>query len=210
MLNPLPVPIEVDLPGPEWTLVTDPEQYGVHDVVLMATRGGLGGDFAPTVTISGGIWPYEATAEDAAGLALADFAEQVGGPVEVRERQVTDEGRSGVAQLLEATTDLDGTPIVLDQIQIVERRDAVALGDGAAGPVSPTGTDVAAGTTPTTPGGDATGEPVDGAGGVAIDSAAPGERRALGLVYRLTALREQMDVVAPELQRLIASVRIDA
>jgi hypothetical protein len=162
MLKPLPIPLEFDLPGPEWVVIPDPAVYDVEEAAFMAMRRGVPGDYVPSIIISGGLWPADASLELTAQDALVVFSREVGSPVEVIEHHVLDGEVPLVGQTLEATTELEGRSVVLDQLQIFEQ----LIPEGPEAP-------------------DAT----------------------IGIVYRLTALREQMETVRPEFMRFFDSVQ---
>jgi hypothetical protein len=167
MTNPLPVPVEFDLPGEQWRVIPDLAEYGLEEAAFAAARTGLGDDYLPMIVISGGWWPAQSTAEDAAARALVAFADEVGGPVEVRHRQEREEGAGGMAQMLEATLTRGEQSVILDQIQIIDR--------------------------------------------MSVEGRAPEEGEEAppwaGFVYRLTALREQVPVVAPEFEAMLRTIR---
>src|SRR3954451_19826007 len=71
----LPVPISFRLPNEHWSRA-DPDALGVTNAAFLAVREGYEGDYAPTLTISGGLRTDEASMDDIGDEAVSVFAQQ--------------------------------------------------------------------------------------------------------------------------------------
>ncbi|WP_121256530.1 hypothetical protein [Nocardioides ferulae] len=115
----LPVPLRLQLPGPEWRAV-DPAAWGVSNAALLAVRGGLDGDYVPTIAVSGD-WRNDGTPIEAiADESLAKLRAEGATDVELIKRRVTGgEHTPSVAQSIGATVVVDGRRFDVRQAQVV-------------------------------------------------------------------------------------------
>src|SRR3954468_23960810 len=81
----LPVPISFRLPNELWS-PADPDALGVTNAAFLAVRDEGEGDYAPTITISGGLRTDAASMDDIGDEAVSVFAQQAA-EVELVTRQ---------------------------------------------------------------------------------------------------------------------------
>jgi hypothetical protein len=114
----LPVPVEFELPGPEWT-PADPTAYGVTNAAFLAVRTPLGDDYVPTLVISGDERFDPATIRDIAEEAVAVLAEQTPHLRILHREQVGADTAPAVTQLVAVGVEIDGRPLDLLQMQVI-------------------------------------------------------------------------------------------
>ena len=117
-MKPLPIPVELELPGPEWT-VQDPDRAGVPTAAFLALRSGYD-DYSPVLTVSGGWREDGASLEQVADESVDVLAAQSGGGVRLLERSEHGTERApALTQLLATTATIDGRELEMRQGQAV-------------------------------------------------------------------------------------------
>lgn len=116
----LPVPVRFALPGDAWEPVR-PEARGVTNAAFLAVRRGLGDDYEPILTISGGWRTDGATLEQIADESLELLRLQGASDVELVKRTVIDsEHAPAITQAIGATVEVDGQVFDVRQAQVVQ------------------------------------------------------------------------------------------
>lgn len=114
----LPVPIAFKLPNDHWRAV-DPESMGVRNAAFLAVRRDHEGDYAPSLTVSGGLRTDDATLDQIADEAVAVFAEQASDVELVTRRDYGSEEAPGVLQVVGGTIAVDGRRYDLRQAHVL-------------------------------------------------------------------------------------------
>lgn len=112
----LPVPVRFALPDPAWQPV-EPTSLGVTNAAFLALRGGLPGDYDPTITISGDWRTDGATLEQIADESLVKLQAQASEVELVKRRQVGSERAPAIMQSLGAVATYAGRTFDLRQVQ---------------------------------------------------------------------------------------------
>jgi hypothetical protein len=119
MSPPLPVPLSFRLPNDHWQ-PADPEALGVVDAAFLAVRREhVGDDYAPTLTVSGGLRTDEATLDDIADEAVAVFAEQAADVELVKRRAYGSPEAPGVLQVVGGTLEMPPRRFDLRQAHVL-------------------------------------------------------------------------------------------
>ncbi|MFC4785672.1 hypothetical protein ACT8ZV_14420 [Nocardioides sp. MAHUQ-72] len=118
MTTTLPVPIEFELPGPEWQPVV-PESLGVENAAFLAVRQVAGEDYRPTITISGDWRDDPATLTDIADESLAKIRVQAEQAELLERRVIESEHAPAVTQRLRAVATTESGTFELQQAQAV-------------------------------------------------------------------------------------------
>ncbi len=103
----LPVPLEFELPGPDWEPVA-PDSLGVENAAFLAVRRNLGAVYSPTLTISGALRPDPATLVDIADEAVALLRAQARDVEVLKRDEIPSDHAPAVTQLSSAVADVDG------------------------------------------------------------------------------------------------------
>lgn len=114
----LPVPIEFELPGPEWEPVP-PESLGVTNASFLAVRRGVDGEYTPTISISGDLRPDDATLDEIAEESLQLLRVQAEDVELVKRSDIGSAEAPAVTQLISATVSLEGRRLALRQAQVL-------------------------------------------------------------------------------------------
>ncbi|CAN5498694.1 hypothetical protein BH09ACT12_BH09ACT12_17970 [soil metagenome] len=114
-----PVPIRFELPSADWQPV-DPAGVGVTNVIFFAARGGVEGDFTPTLSVSGGWRRTVDSLADMGDQTLAKIAAEGATDVElVDRRQVESDTAPMLSQTVGATAVVEGRRFDLRQTQVI-------------------------------------------------------------------------------------------
>lgn len=114
-----PVPISFELPSPAWQVV-DPSDAGVTNVLFFAARGGVEGDFTPTLSVSGGWRPSTDTLTAIGDETLAKLRAEGADEVELVDRKLLESPTApGLTQTLGAIATIDGRRFDLRQTQVI-------------------------------------------------------------------------------------------
>lgn len=120
MTTTLPVPVRFALPDDQWVPVR-PETLEVANAAFLAVRGGLPGDYDPTLTISGDWRTDDATLEQIADESVAKLRLEGATEVEVLKRQVIESDHApAVTQSIGAVIAMNGRTYDLRQAQVVQ------------------------------------------------------------------------------------------
>ena len=114
-----PVPIRFELPSTAWRPL-DPAEVGVTNVLFMAARAGVEGDFTPTISISGGWRPSTDSltriGEESVAKLRAEGAEEV----EVVDRKLIESTTApALTQTLGAIATIKAKRFDLRQSQVI-------------------------------------------------------------------------------------------
>lgn len=114
----LPVPVEFELPGPEWT-PADPATHGVTNAAFLAARTPIGEGYVPTLVVSGDERFDPASIRDIAEEAVAGLAAETPHLRILHREEVGAATAPAVTQLVAAGIEVEGRRFDLVQMQVV-------------------------------------------------------------------------------------------
>ena len=116
-MPPLPVSLNLRLPTPRWA-IADPEVIGLTGAAFAAVRPGPDA-YTPLVTVSGGIRTADTGVDQIAAESVQVLGAQTSDVLVLRRVPSGTDEAPGLAQLLAASLDVDGTPQELRQAQVI-------------------------------------------------------------------------------------------
>jgi hypothetical protein len=120
MTTTLPVPVRFALPDDAWE-PANPDAWGVTNAAFFAVRRGLGDDYLPTLTISGGWREDGATLEQIADESVEKLRLEGATEVELLKRTLIEsEHAPAVTQSIGALVAVDGHVYDVRQAQVVQ------------------------------------------------------------------------------------------
>jgi hypothetical protein len=115
----LPLPLQFELPGPEWRPVA-PESVGVENAAFLAVREPAGPtSYRPTLTISGDWRTDDASIDQIADESVVKVQEEAGNARLIQRTSVGSDEAPAATQLISARATIQGVDYDLRQVQAV-------------------------------------------------------------------------------------------
>ena len=114
----LPIPVQFELPGPDWARV-DPADPGIENAAFVAARTPVTPGYTPTLVISGDERYDDATLRDIAEEAAALLTRETPHLKLLHREEVGSEKAPAITQLIGAGIEVDGARLDLVQLQVL-------------------------------------------------------------------------------------------
>jgi hypothetical protein len=114
----LPLPVQFELPGPEWS-PTDPAAYGIENAAFVAARTPVSPGYAPTLVISGDNRYDEASLREIAEESAALLGVETPHLRVLHREEVGSAEAPAITQLIGAGIEVDGERLDLVQLQVL-------------------------------------------------------------------------------------------
>jgi hypothetical protein len=118
VITTLPIPVQFELPGPEWA-PADPATYGIENAAFVAARSPLTPGYTPTLVISGDERYDDATLPDIADEAAALLTRETPHLTILHRKEAGSEKAPAITQLVGAGIEIEGQRYDLVQLQVL-------------------------------------------------------------------------------------------